>query len=385
MENMDQWLVVPIEARHRQFQIASLVEVESRVQFSLDELAQLCGDLEDDEAALELTAADVRRLLIVGFVEDEGSQQLKNMAAVLGVRITPKDFQRGEKQVRARLIHELEKPSVREKMTHRATTIFVGQELREKVAAGPATDAGDVASQMIRSLMDVERMPYDIPAAMAEQMQVDTMMTVAAFVSEEAVRLWGDWVRDSGWTNGQSLFLAVLWRKLELWLGYHQKRTKSDAEQPVASVNYKALYEELKATYEADMREMWAVLERQRKRVSQDDNDAQPSDTASLDGLRILVVGDDSHAVGYRALVEEAGARFDFLPGFERDGQAAVKMASADGILFVTAYANHLKYYAVKAYVDMRRAVMVDRAGLSAFQTKLRELGRKLELSVQAQ
>ncbi len=68
-----------------------------------------------------------------------------------------------------------------------------------------------------------------------------------------------------------------------------------------------------------------------------------------LIGKRILVIGDEGHAPGYRAILDRFGVTMDFLPGFDKDRQLASKLSRADGMVFITAYASHLKFYALKA------------------------------------
>ncbi|MCL6633242.1 MAG: DUF2325 domain-containing protein [Alicyclobacillus herbarius] len=94
-----------------------------------------------------------------------------------------------------------------------------------------------------------------------------------------------------------------------------------------------------------------------------------------LRGKRVLVVGDESHAAEYRTIVEAQGAEFDFLPGFKKDRSTASKLAAADGIVFITAYASHIKFHALKA--TEKCSVLVSQAGLGAFSKGIEELGRK--------
>ena len=90
-----------------------------------------------------------------------------------------------------------------------------------------------------------------------------------------------------------------------------------------------------------------------------------------LHGERILIVGDPGHMPMYRAIVEAYGGKFDFLDGFEKMRQAESKMESADGILFITAYSSHQKFYAMKAQKQYHKCVLVNQAGLGEFKRGL--------------
>ena len=381
------WITIPLEIRSRQFDMATSDDVTKRaVEVSLTELAELCSELVDEEVVLGLSVAEVRRLMLLGFLEGKTPSQLQRIATSLGVRITPKDCRRGTQQILHRLVGELEKPSIQEKMFRRYLTLYLSDaEIREKIMAGPGTDAANVAMQMLALRMDILE-PLGMPQLVIKHRHSDNIMLLASLLSDEVFEQWANWIRTT-WNIGEPMILVSLWHKLEVWLRYHQKRGRGlgIGKPSKSSTDDEAVREELaalKANYEADMREMWAVMERQKEQLlARVRGEPESSITRVLNGHRILVVGDDSHAVAYRVLVEEQGATFDFLPGYDQNAQIASKMTSADGIVFVTAYASHLKFYALKARVDMRRAVMVNRAGLAAFRGGLEDLGRKLKLA----
>ncbi len=378
------WITIPLEIRSRQFDMASSDDVTKRaVEVSLAELAELCSELVDEEVVLVLSIAEVRRLMLLGFLEGKTPSQLQRIAMSLGVRITAKDCRRGTQQILYRLVGELEKPSVQEKMFRRYLTLYLSDtEIRDKIIAGPGEDAANVAMQMLQLRLDILE-PLGMPQVVIQQRHSDNIMLLASLLSDEVFEQWAHWIRTT-WDIGEPMILVSLWHKLEVWLRYHQKRGKNSGNPSKNSTADEAVREELaalKANYEADMREMWAVMERQKEQLLARVRGEPESSAGKFEGQRILVVGDESHAVAYRALVEEQGATFDFLPGYDQNGQIASKMTSADGIVFVTAYASHLKFYALKAHVDMRRAVMVNRAGLAAFGMGLEELGRKLDVA----
>ena len=98
----------------------------------------------------------------------------------------------------------------------------------------------------------------------------------------------------------------------------------------------------------------------------------------TLSGQRILVVGDESHAPQYRQLVEALGGVFFFVPGFHKDHSLHSRLQGADAVVFVTAYASHLKFYATKARLDNWPMSLVNQAGLAAFGRGLDELRERL-------
>ena len=322
-------------------------------------------------------------MLNIGFLRGAYAQGLTSIAKGLGIRITEKDVRKGVERMRRRMAWELDKPANRERMaTHGVCAFLRNAQLRDKIRKGPQEDAHAVVQQTLDILLDTKSLGTNpIP----DVARASTILTMAAFLSEDVLVAWIRWIQET-WTDGEDIVRSALWRGLRLWI---QARTEHKARAPkqIAQSDEEKVREELaalKANYEADMREMWAVMERQKEQLlARVRGESESSTVRVLEGQRILVVGDESHAVAYRALVEEQGATFDFLPGYDQNGQIASKMTSADGIVFVTAYASHLKFYALKARVDMRRAVMVNRAGLAAFGMGLEELGRKLEVAVE--
>ena len=357
----------------------------SGVHLTLDELGELVEEFSDAQttAVLDMTPTDARRMMIVGFLRGAYVQEMAGIAKGLGIRITDKDARKGVERMRRRMVWELDKPVNRERMaTHGVYTFLRNAELRDKVLQGPQEDAHTVVQQTLDILLDTKSLGTNPIPDLA---RASTILTMAAFLSEDVLVAWLRWILET-WTDGEDVVRSALWRGLNLWIHAHAEHKARDPKRTAQS-DYEKVCEELaalKANYEADMREMLAVMERQKEQLLARVRGEPESSTARvLAGHRILVVGDDSHAVAYRALVEEQGATFDFLPGFENDSQIASKMTSADGVVFLTAYASHLKFYALKARVDMGRAVMVNRAGLAAFRTGLEELGRKLEVAME--
>ena len=357
----------------------------SGVHLTLDELGQLVEEFSDAQttAILDMTATDARRIMLIGFLRGAYAQELTSIAKGLGIRITEKDTRKGVERMKRRVVWELDKLANRERMaTHGVYTFLRNAQLRDKVLQGPQEDAHAVVQQTLDVLLDAKSLGTNPIPDLA---RASTILTMAAFLSEDVLVAWVRWIQKT-WTDGEDVVRSALWRGLTLWIHAHAEHKATDPKQTAQS-DYDKVCEELaalKANYEADMREMWVVMERQKEQLlSRVRGEPQSSTAGALEDQRILVVGDDSHAVAYRALVEEQGATFDFLPGFENDSQIASKMTSADGVVFVTAYASHLKFYALKARVDMGRAVMVNRAGLAALAMGLEELGRKLEVAME--
>ena len=69
---------------------------------------------------------------------------------------------------------------------------------------------------------------------------------------------------------------------------------------------------------------------------------------------------------------------FVFVPGFDKDHSLHSRLQGADAVVFVTAYASHLKFYATKARLDNRPMALVNQAGLAAFGRGLDELRERL-------
>ncbi|MHB1681516.1 MAG: DUF2325 domain-containing protein [Bacilli bacterium] len=139
----------------------------------------------------------------------------------------------------------------------------------------------------------------------------------------------------------------------------------------------------LRAQYDADVQGLLAVIEElnQVQRTSREQTAVAGVSSVpapDLCGRRILVVGDESHAAQYRQLVEAQGGVFLFVPGFDKDHSLHSRLQGADAVVFVTAYASHLKFYATKARLDNRPMRLVNQAGLAAFGRVLDELRERL-------
>jgi hypothetical protein len=85
-----------------------------------------------------------------------------------------------------------------------------------------------------------------------------------------------------------------------------------------------------------------------------------------LEGLSVLVVGDEGRQVEYLSIIEEMGAEAAFVSGFGNPRQAAAMAARADVVVFVTAYATHKMWTAIKG--AKRPLVPVNQAGERAFR-----------------
>ena len=139
----------------------------------------------------------------------------------------------------------------------------------------------------------------------------------------------------------------------------------------------------MREQYDADVQGLLAVIEElsQIQRASHEPTAVSIASSVPahrLDGQRILVVGDEAHAPQYRQLVEAQGGVFSFVPGFDKDRSLHHRLQGADAVVFVTAYASHLKFYATKARLDNRPMALVNQAGLAAFGRGLDELRERL-------
>jgi hypothetical protein len=94
-----------------------------------------------------------------------------------------------------------------------------------------------------------------------------------------------------------------------------------------------------------------------------------------LEGKAIAVVGDDSHAVGYRVLVEAAGGSFVHVTAMEKFGRIGSATAGADLVMMMTAHAKHAAEKALRKAVRGSRTLVLrcPTAGLAAFSRVLRE------------
>ena len=241
----------------------------SGVHLSLDELGELVEEFSDAQttAILDMTATDARRIMLIGFLRGAYVQELTSIAKGLGIRITEKDARKGGERMKRRVVWELDKPANRERMaTHGVYTFLRNAQLRDKVLQGPQEDAHAVVQQALDILLDIKSLGM---TPIPDLARASTILTMASFLSEDVLVAWLRWIQET-WTDGEDVVRSALWRGLNLWIHAHTEHKARDPKRTTAQSDYEKVCEELaalKANYEADMREMWAIMERQKEQL----------------------------------------------------------------------------------------------------------------------
>jgi hypothetical protein len=99
------------------------------------------------------------------------------------------------------------------------------------------------------------------------------------------------------------------------------------------------------------------------------DREELPAKAGGLQGKAVLVVGDESRQAEYRAILKEVGAQASFVSGFGNPKVVQAKAEAADLVVFVTAYASHSTWTAVRQ--AKKPLALVNQAGERAFREAL--------------
>jgi hypothetical protein len=129
----------------------------------------------------------------------------------------------------------------------------------------------------------------------------------------------------------------------------------------------------------ASLEEERRILIDQIALLSQDRREAMPRRAPTdslrpLDGLRVLVVGDDGRQLQYRAVVEELGGEAEFLDGFASPKHLEARAGAADVVVMITAFMSHRSFQVLRR--SAASTVFVNTAGVASFKAVLEEFAR---------
>ena len=353
------------------------VEKESRadvldkhIQITLAELLELMDD--DDfssweKATLCLSIADIRKLLLVRFLMSySDAHSLQRMAESLGIRITPKDRARGTQFIILRILAQYDKPQSHALLYAKLRRTYIGKEDKETMGEPAFEHLSD-------KLGDLQAIQKDSDESRKEMTLTLIGYHYASVLEEEFGKRWVRWLWETHDPDGEVLLeeLSVSLRNYALAKVFRGAVT---SKQPAVTLeSLQAENEELKAQYEQDMRLMATLLAEFRVAKAEGKEPERP-----LLGKTILVIGDEARMPAYRTLIEVLGGECLFSPGFDKYAALGDQVQRADGILFITSYASHGKYFLLKSHADMQRTVMVNRCGVATFREGLRELQKKI-------
>jgi hypothetical protein len=346
----------------------------------MDELWSFMQDpafVADEDALVQLDLDDCRRLngyyTLRIMAESIASKHLfiESLRSI-GIRLTPKDQKGSPERLLRRAEVALLKPHIMQRhltiQEHALITPDIRKALEEDVPWATFRDT-------ITKIMDIRN------ADEGKEIIAGTLYALLFLIQDvQLVQRWlarAKEVADPKQTVLSSVLAYSLFAYFRARLRAAETRATQPSENGVQANEIARLRQEnqrLREQYEQDVRTLLDVIERLEVKKREGSTQEQVS---PLEGKRVLVVGDESHAAEYRTIVQSQGAEFDFLPGFDKDRAIASKLAAADGIVFITAYASHIKFYALKA--TDKCSVLVSQAGLGAFSKGIEELARKLQ------
>lgn len=125
--------------------------------------------------------------------------------------------------------------------------------------------------------------------------------------------------------------------------------------------------------YEAQIIELETELDKLRKETTEVKMMLSAiKEQKILDGLSVLVIGDDAHKVGYKEVIEKHGGVFNFLNGIEIKGSTARKKAMTVDIIFlITAYCQH---EVSDNIIDLPNMYYVNSAGIESLEREVLRL-----------
>jgi ATP-dependent phosphoenolpyruvate carboxykinase len=204
----------------------------------------------------------------------------------------------------------------------------------------------------------------------------------AALLNEETFSLWVDWLESSLDRNNailKSVLSSVVTKYVLAGSAYSDikksmKKFEGTVTEKIASL--KSTIKDLEQQYLEDVDLLLGLVLEDKTTKNTDVID----NLNKLKGRRILVVGDDEHMSHYRGIVELYGGVFDFAEGFDKNASVTGKLSSSDGVLLVSGYISHSKYYAIRNKISSARMEYVNNRGLATFRQKLDDLIIKLDM-----
>ncbi|MHB1684979.1 MAG: DUF2325 domain-containing protein [Bacilli bacterium] len=379
---------------------------EDAAQFGrlMDRMAPLCVDelaqylsVESftrwERASVQLSLAECRLLALYTFIRHHmiakaKDKQLRLLASNMGMHVTPKDLA-DRRRFTMRLVTGLYHDKRREETVYKAARAFVKpcvrQALRESDSIAELLKL--IAAHYFNSAAFDRDHPEGPERDRIYKNSIHKIFLNLLLLHEDdgLISLWLTRFAEHCDPHLQELE-ALLWEGWQdLLYAAAFARHKEQERREDLSIRVKQLEQELVSLhnqYDADIASLLTVIEDLQRAWSAGRNEPGAEIATAikptLSGQRILVVGDESHAPQYRQLVEALGGVFSFVPGFDKDHSLHSRLQGADAVVFVTAYASHLKFYATKARLDNRPMALVNQAGLAAFGRGLDELRERL-------
>lgn len=357
------------------------------VSVTLDELVQFMQDpsiQEWETVVMHLSLTEIRRMLSFGFVDallfEIPTHRHKIMGILrdgLHIRLTPKDLQGGMERMRPRIRIEMFKDRVFHSFVRFQQELGLRREFRTLI------EDESFNWDKVAHFIEYEILKTSATKSEGKSRIQEVVLTFYDFLFyHEESSLIEHWLKKMRTQVDDNL--AWLEETLVEWVPtYLSAQAQSGVRKLVGTVHTTSLQDELIQTLQKQNQEQQETIDMLLSVIESLSPKHRPdegiSDIPVLRGERILVIGDSGHRSAYRALVEARGGAFDFLEGFEKDGRTDSKMASADGILFVTAYSSHKKFYALKAEKQFHKCVLVNQAGLGEFERGLETLVQRMQ------
>lgn len=336
---------------------------------------------------------------------------LERMAQSLGVHITQKDRKGGLKKITSRILNQMERPDVLNKYRTSIYINFVSsasKEATKKLDCTTPEQWREIKHTLMQDFLDAKSLinvvkqevkgwtdkfeAGEIDQLELEQRETEEWVTyentvlnaamiALSFFDEEVFDYYRQWMINDPGAERNSYDLALA-DTIQTWLDTLEEKSSSiSGTEEIERV--KRQQQEDAAQFTADLAAMQEIMSQtifsmQEKSRKQMQGEVVQVARPILEGKKVLVIGDSPRREAYRQLVELAGGEFDFVDGFGKNAQAIERFGWAEGILLVTAYVEHAKWYALKARVDMDKLVMVNRAGIAAVNEGIQDLANKL-------
>lgn len=358
--------------------------------------------------------------------------RLVRKAREVGIRITPKDLQRGGAAAMARVVRNIRKPKVWARLRDWASWCHSGDIARVKAARSQAVldelldDGLDWATVYWLCLKAgryhdgmIGRYGQAAAAAIEDARESSRSLLASVDCLREAVAARQDaWRRALQEENAalakrlraaeerieqlkaeliqarraaraekeKARQAAVALEKAGREAAEEARRLRERAEAAEAALRKEAEEAErmIRATvqvYEQRLAVLRELLEQQDGEVLEllaltrrgEALSSHQGAAAALKGRTICVVGGDTRAAGYREIVEAYGARMVFASALEKLGQIEGAVSGSDGVVLIAAYATHKASGLVRQAAERygRPVALAHNAGLATFERVL--------------
>jgi hypothetical protein len=380
----------PVTFRYREVRIESAwdeVFVQRSPVISVEDLVEWMHEpdfTEWEKAVLDVPFDGLQGLSVWTFLmqiwaREKNPRMLAQAAFQLGLSVRQKDRQGHQSRLLSRCFKELIKPATLRRAVERQRTLCYSAQLRRDMKA--CQHWTELFGRILATYpMSVQRDFERAEASEKQAIERETARYVYSILvyheDQETIAFWETRLQEELDPDG------TIFRETYADALYHFLHVVGTADiERVEQAETERLREENRVLREENAYLLGFLTQSSQafSKVEKETPSGLPEKT--LQGKRILVVGDEGHTVAYRAILERVGASMDFLPGFDKDRQLASKLSGADGMVFITAYASHLKFYAMKAAKTKETCVLVHQAGLGEFAKGVAELCERLSAS----